>query len=402
MKKVLFISYLFPPIGASQRALKFAKFLPQFGWSPIILTPEKSNYPKVDKTMLNEIPKECEVFRLKSCEKLPGNPYITINDFLQGWFPATIMEGVRLIEEKKIDAIYSVSAPYVSLLSGLALKRLTGKPLVIDLRDEWTTNPFIQRSRYKKDIGFNKKLEIQVLKESDAVITVSDSIKDTLFKLSGTKSKKKFHTIMNGYDSEDFNNITLTTQNNDKFKICYMGSIYGHIKILADRFFKDFEKSLREKKIRSNKVEIRLVGYLDNIRFPDNWKLNSLIKRTGYVNHNSALKMAASSDLLLLLIDPKQGDQTVTSKIFELINLRKPILAIVPPNGAAAKIIRETRTGIVIDSNRPWEAIRIIETYIRSWEQGVLRINPDMHAIENYDRRRLTERLAAILNNVTK
>lgn len=400
MKKVLFISYHFPPIGASQRALKFVKFLPQFGWSPIILAPAKSNYPKIDKTMLSELPAECEVIRLNSCEEFPGNPYITIDDFMKGWFPETIMQGIRLIEKRNIDAIYSVSAPYVSLLSGLALKRLTGKPLVIDLRDEWTTNPFIQGRRYSKDISFNKKFEVLALKEADAVISVTKQITNSLFKISGSRSNKKFHTISNGYDSLDFANI-VKTKKTKKFTICYMGSIYGLRRGVVDTFFQSLNTAITTKEIPASEVEINLVGYLDSIIFPKDWVLNQVINKTGYLDHHTTLTKASAADLLLLFIDPRE-DTTVTSKIYELIRMGKPILAIIPPNGPAADVIKETRTGIIIDSRFPSKAISVIQSLIRSWKADCIKANPNEDAIQNYDRKKLTGKLASILNQVTQ
>ncbi|MDQ0255335.1 hypothetical protein J2S74_002717 [Evansella vedderi] len=399
MKKVLVISYFFPPVSAGQRSLKFVKYLPHFGWMPVVLAPEKSNYPKVDITLLKEIPDSCNVIRVKDCENLSANPYITINEFMKGWFPETVKTGLPLLERHDIDVIYSVSAPYISLLSGLALKRLTGKPLVIDLRDEWTTNPFMQKDRWKNDRVFNKKLEKLVLNEADAVISVTEQITNTLFHLSGNEMKNKFFTISNGFDPDDFHHINHLPKTN-KFKICYMGSVYGHIRNVFDIFFQFLENSIRIDEIKKTDIEISLVGYLDNIRFPNEWALNDLVSRTGYVNHHTALKEAASSDLLLLLIDPKQGNQTVTSKIFELINLEKPILAIVPPKGAAAKIINETRTGVVIDSNNPSGAIPYVIKYLNAWKEGKLGILPNKKEIQKYDRRNLTKKLSLVMNEL--
>ena len=401
MKEVLFISYHFPPIGASIRPLKYVKYLPQFGWKPIILAPERSNYVKVDSKLVEEISQECEVVRLPSCEKYPGNPYIITEDFIMGWFPSVIMEGLRIIETKKIDVIYCVAAPYVTLLAGLTLKRLTGIPLVIDLRDEWTTNPFIQERRWEKNIPFNRKMEALVLKEADAVISVTAPITETYHQLSGITAPDKFYTLTNGYDPDDFDQSE-TPKRNRKFTVCYMGSIYGLIKGVVDLFFKNLEIAFQENKLSTDDIEIKLVGHLDHIQFPQSWKVNEAITRTGFVDHQTALRHAMSSDLLLLFIDQRQGDQTVTSKIFELINMEKPILAVVPPNGTAAKVIDETRTGIVIDSRLPRNAIPPLLGLMEDWKQDKLSINPNKVAIKKYSWSVITRRLALIMNKAQK
>jgi glycosyltransferase involved in cell wall biosynthesis len=395
MKKVLFISYHFPPIGASQRALKFVKYLPAFGWMPIVLAPASSDYPKVDRTLMNEIPKKSEIVRLPGCETFPGNPYVTVSDLMSGWYPAVIAEGLRLIEKRKIDVIYTVSAPYVSLLCGLALKRLTGKPLVVDLRDEWTTNPFIQGRRYAKDIAYNKILETRILSKADEVISVTNQITSTLFKLSGRKSSESFHTIPNGYDPSDFTHIGRMPRN-VHFTISYMGSIYGLRKGIFDMFSQYLQAAIKKGILPSRDIRLRMIGYLDHVTFPPDWELNQITERTGYLDHKSALSAAASSDLLLLLVDPRETT-TVTSKVYELINLGKPILALVPPKGPAAQVIHETGTGKIIDSSHPELAIPYIISLLEAWKKNSLKLNANLNAIQAYDRRRLTGKLADVL-----
>ncbi|MFD2614860.1 glycosyltransferase [Paenibacillus gansuensis] len=399
MKKVLFISYHFPPIGASQRALKFVKYLPKFGWSPLVLAPSNSTYPKLDYTMLAEIPRESEIIRLPACEDFPGNPYITAEDFMHGWFPAVIKEGVRLIRTKQIDAIYSVSAPYVSLLAGVALKRLTGKPLVVDLRDEWTTNPFIQGPRYARDIRANHKFEVLSLQEADAVISVTEQITDTLYQISGTGSNRKFHTIHNGYDPMDFVNIA-AKKKNKKFTICYMGSIYGLRRGVANQFFSELNSAISNNIINPDHIELKLIGYLDSITFPEEWPLHHIVHSTGYLNHKTALANAAASDLLLLFIDPRE-DTTVTSKIYELVRLGKPILALIPPVGSAATILAHTRTGIIVDSKCPSKSIKVIKSLYKAWRADAIKTKPNEMAIQKYSRVKLTGKLAVILDQIT-
>ncbi|WP_158737177.1 glycosyltransferase [Alteribacillus sp. YIM 98480] len=399
MRKVLFISYFFPPIGASQRSLKFVKYLPNFGWSPIVLAPQKSNYFRKDLTLEKEIPKNCKVIRLPSCEEVPGNPYVRHQDLKKGWYPLTIKKGTQLIKSQNIDMIYTTAAPYVSHLVGLQIKKLTNKPWVADFRDEWTTNPFFKavEGRYSSDLlRMNKRFEKQVLNSADGIISVSDSITDILWKLSKEKTKEKFHTIMNGYDPANFQRLKKHPKT-QKFTICYMGSLYGIRKAFAYKFFDLLQKAIAEKRLPQKEIELLMVGAPLKKR-GDN--LNKIVKNTGYVNHYEALNNASSADLMLLFIDPKEGGQTVTSKVFELINLKKPILALVPPKGVAANIIRNTKTGIVIDSASPEKAIPYLIKYFKYWKKGRLNISPNINEIAKYDRSKQTKRLTEIMNSI--
>ncbi|MFQ6585405.1 glycosyltransferase [Priestia megaterium] len=396
MKKVLFVSYLFPPIGMSQRTLKFVKYLPEFGWIPVVLAPEKSNYIRFDPTMVKEIPSECIVKRIPFCEEVPGNPLVTQHFLKKGWYPLASKIGTELIRQENIDMIYTTSAPYISHSVGFNLKTRTQKPWIADFRDEWTTNPFI-KNHYKGELlEFNKRLEKKVLKNADTIISVSPHITNTLYQLSEEKLKDKFYTIMNGYDKQDIEQITPKPITN-KFRICYMGSLYGMIKTLAMEFFNCLDDAISQKKLNRQEIELSIISDpLKQIR-PN---LLEITNNIGYLPHIEALNHAASADLILLFIHPGQGDQTVTSKIFELINLKKPILALVPPNGEAANIIRKTETGVVIDSNTPEKCIPYVIRYFNLWKQGKNKISPNLEEIQKYDRKKLTQELAKIMDSI--
>ncbi|MFK7681576.1 hypothetical protein AAB109_28965 (plasmid) [Priestia megaterium] len=395
MPKVLIISYFFPPLGSSQRALKFVKFLSHFGWEPFVIAPKTSNYLRRDFTMEKEIPTQCRVIRLPFSEKLPGNPLVTEEDFKSGWYEGAIEEGLKIIKEENIDIIYTSSAPYISHIVGKELKDKTNVPWIADFLDEWTTNPFIINNHPEEIMDFNQRLEKEVLNSADGIISVCDTITDTLFQLSEQNSKHKFHTIMNGYDSDDFCSI-ITNEVNEKFRLCYMGSLYGMINTLAEEFFQHLERFILQKKIPKNEIELLMVG--------DSYKKDKLniSRHTGYVAHQTAINYASTADLLLLFIHPGQGNQTVTSKLYELINLKKPILGIVPPYGEAADIIRKTRTGIVVDSRHPEKAISCLMWYFNNWKIGKNTITPNLEEIEKHDRKKQTEHLVTIMNSIKK
>ena len=172
MKKVLIITYYWPPAGGPgvQRVLKFAKYLPQFGWEPVILTVENGNFPAVDEGLLGEVPDNLKVYKTKTLEpfaiynKLQGKDktsavdtftitksgksfkdklgnairsYFFIPDARKGWKPFAVKAGLDIIKKEKIDLIFSSSPPHSLQLIAKDLAKKTQLPSVADFRDPW-------------------------------------------------------------------------------------------------------------------------------------------------------------------------------------------------------------------------------------------------------------------------
>ncbi len=172
VKKVLIVTYYFPPSGGPgvQRVLKFVKYLPEFGWQPVILTVQDGDYPARDESLLAEIPRHAIVYRTKIFEpyrlyrKLTGKPAdapvdvenipqggrkkspaelfaeivrstFFIPDARIGWYPYAIPAGLRIIKEHSIKAIYSSSPPYTTSVIARKLHRETRVPWVAGFRD---------------------------------------------------------------------------------------------------------------------------------------------------------------------------------------------------------------------------------------------------------------------------
>ena len=165
MKRVLIISYNFPPMGMGgvQRATKFAKYLPSFGWEPIILTVKDVDYFAKDYTLLKELSSDTKVIRtgsfdplrlsyllksiMKKNKKSRGETYTPLKakilswlffpDNKIGWIPFALSKGLKICKNEKIDLIFSTSPPPSLHLIGYFLKKLTGKVWLADFRDEW-------------------------------------------------------------------------------------------------------------------------------------------------------------------------------------------------------------------------------------------------------------------------
>ena len=381
MKRVLIITYYWPPSGGAgvQRWAKFVKYLPHFGWEPVVLTvdPEYATYPQLDESLLQDIPPGIRIFRTRAFgvyslyKKVSSNkevPYggfanttklnlkerilrfIRGNFFLpdprRGWNPYALKEARRIIREMGITHVITTSPPHSTQLIGLKLKKDFQLKWIADLRDPWT-DIYYYKDLYPTSLAtcFNKRWEKQVLQSADLIFTVSDSLKE----LFGTKTgidAGKIKIIHNGYDPDDFTNIPGET-NTARFIISYVGTISHSYNITG--FLKAWQ-SLPDN-IR-NSILLRFIGRVPaevreilQCAIPDHQ-----LEIMGYLPHHEAIShMGASSALLLVIPEAENNRGIVTGKLFEYLAVKKPVLLLGPPDGDAAQIIRRTERGIVCD-----------------------------------------------------
>ena len=243
-----------------QRTVKFAKYLPSFGWHPIVLTVSNPPLNESDYSYLKELPEEVKVYRapdfgsyyFNSPRKEPiieavsyltlknknkGNKLVNymksvmdslvfIPDRSVGWMPLALNKGARIIRKLKINLIYSTSDPFTDHLIGFILKCLSGKPWIADFRDPWTINdsykqPFSWRNR------INKELEFLFLRKADKVIVTCGSLIDEFQLMYPSIGLDKFVEITNGYDSTDFEGLITEEISNSKLVIAVSGRFYS-------------------------------------------------------------------------------------------------------------------------------------------------------------------------------
>ncbi len=417
MNKVLIITYYWPPSGGAgvQRWLKFAKFLPESGWEPVILTvdPRYSAYPAIDTSLEKEIVPNTEIhrtpatdwFRIYSADKsgipsagFASNPgkslkgkisrFIRGNFFIpdprRGWNRYAFKKACELIEKEKIVTIVTTSPPHSTQLIGLKLKKKYPETRwIADLRDPWTDIYYYDQfypTRLSKRI--DTFYEKSVLQRADRVITVGFMLKELFSgKLPGTGSK--IEVITNGYDESDFINIPDTEP--AKLTITYVGTLSEKYRING---FLNAMSELRKK----NDFLLRFVGKIPgNIRNQIELSVPSdSLEFIPYSHHDVAINYMVNSSLLLLVI-PEAGDNRmiITGKIFEYFASRKPILCLGPKDGEAAALIAGLQYGKCFDDAESEN----IEKYILE-----IKDHPVIHKGDpsEFSRRSLTKKLASL------
>ncbi|MBI3578195.1 MAG: glycosyltransferase, partial [Ignavibacteriales bacterium] len=426
-----------PPSGGPgvQRVLKFVKYLPEFGWQPVVLTVQDGDYPARDDSLLAEIPKHATVYRTKIFEpyklyrKLTGKPanapvdvenipqgqkkksfaesiasFIRSTFFIPdariGWYPYAVPQGLEIIKQEKIDAIYSSSPPYTTAVIAQKLHRKTRIPWIAGFRDPWTG--FLSTpERWFLPQAIDRNLEHSVFKEATIVEAAWRGIlKDAMKKIPDLDCEK-LHFLPNGFDSEDYPNIDL--QPNKQFTVTYTGSMYG--KRNPKTFLRAVEELVRDGKIDPAKILLKFIGrFGGEVReMIASSPVHNSIEIISYLPHSESVKELLRANALLLIVDEADGsEEIVPGKVFEYIGAQRPIIALAP-EGAIAELMRETGLGYVA-RNGDIQGIKaaFIECYENFFyhnkkiQQGYV----VGEAVRKYERREITRQLAALLDNL--
>jgi glycosyltransferase involved in cell wall biosynthesis len=412
MKKVLIVAYQFPPMGGSgvQRTIKFVKYLRRYGYEPVVLTRKIEGMALKDESLLKDIPPGVRVIRTSPWDftGLPGiaglagkffGRKVLIPDSERLWAYFSRKTAVQTIREEGIELVYTTSYPYSDHLLGLHLKKEFPRiPWVADFRDEWTNNPYLlDNPHYRLRMNLEKQMEKQVLQRADSLITNTPVMLENFLKIDPAL-QDRFHVIPNGYDEEDFQGLVTAKPVNTRFTITYTGLLYGRRK--PDVFFEAVKQLIRENRIDPAKFHVQLIGdyKVDAMNgLIETYGLTDVIKILPYMKHNECLERLAKSDALLLLEGNGPGAEAFyTGKVFEYMNTGRPILAVIPGKGAAARLVRETETGYVADyADIEGSKVNIAKLY-EQWLNKSHNFSPRWDAIRKFERKALTQRLSEV------
>jgi len=413
---------------AVQRWLKFVKYLRDFGWEPIVYTPENPESFYDDHSLFKDIPKNIEVIKRPIWEpydiyrwitgrkgkklglgfadesgkkglatrltiRLRGN--LLIPDPRIFWVRPSVKFLRRYLKQNPVDAIVTTGPPHSMHLIGLKLKRKCNLAWLADFRDPWTNIDFYHELKLTRFANwYHHKLEQKVVKTADYVVVVSQQMKQEFENLGSNKVL----VLTNGFDTDDI--PAGETQRNDSFSICYVGTMNSarnpHV------LWQALSRICAENDEFAQKLRIQMAGQID-ISVTTAIKSHGLEKNFehhGLLPHDRALELQKNAQILLLVINKiPNAKGIVTGKFFEYIAVGKRILAIGPTDGDLADIIRETGTGTVVGYDDFDSAIQTLTRYFNLFEQGEL--DPEPKGIEKYSRKALTGRLAEILNQIT-
>ena len=380
--KVLFVTFAFPPLGGSgiQRPLKFVKYLPEFGVSPILITTDVEGLQAhrgepIKAELLHEIPQELVVERIpcppSSTPKL-GSFQSTLQNLFRlrenaskQWKPHLEQALPKIIEMYQPEAIYVTVPPFGMGPLWCDLAQKYKLPLVVDIRDPWSQSGTTLHQSWIHYF-LTLRVERRMLEVANRVICVTNQVGEDLKNVHPDVPANKFVTIISGYDTQvnDWSLQKRALRDDEKFTIGYVGALYYSPKGRQDMmlpwwrkkvhrmpqyasrrgdllyqspyfFFRAVALLLKTRPELEQKIRIRFAGnkpnWLDDQI--NRFDLNDIVEHVGYLDFQSCQKFQSDCDCLLLTSTKflKGEEYCISGKTFEYFVARKPILGFVAP-----------------------------------------------------------------------
>ena len=424
MKRVLIIAYYWPPnagVGV-YRWLKFTKYLPQFGWRPVVYTPDNPELMAVDEGLLKDIPPEAEVIKAPITEpygwykKLTGKKknerlqtaflreeggsswledmanWVRSNFFIPDariwWVKPSVKRLEAYLKANPVDVIVTTGSPHSLHLIGRELKKRTGLPWVADFRDPWTNIDYYGQLRLTRLADAEQhRLERLVLTETDQVLTVSWAWAEELRDLGA----KHVDVITNGFDTDD---LPLPAAPVDEaWSLVHVGSISATRNVpelweaLAQRLSRDPEFKQR--------FRLRLVGGVDHtvLHSIEAAGLNEHLERIPHVDHTEALRhMQRARALLLPVNDTPNANGFLPAKVFEYLSVQRPILAIAPEGADIVRVLGDVHATVSRGDQASTQAA--VDALFTTTDAAM--------DVGHFDRKYLTGQLAELLERTVR
>lgn len=444
-RHVLFITYLFPPgmeMGA-QACAQISRYLPLYGWRPVVLTVRERHLedvdPRPDRALpgpvirTDVLPHAFDVYRhfkarlgLMAANGTNGNgitslpeargswrwwvlSLLAIPDAYTGWIPMAVIRGLTAIRRYRIEHLFSSGPPWTSHVVALVLARLTGLPWTAHFRDPWT-GPIREIARLKpvsaRSARIEAALERLVLRRATSVVCVTEQHARLLRQLHPDIPPGKFTSIPNGFDGQEWQGIgagKAARSAETQFVISYAGTLYNRRSPVP--VFRALKSLVDAGVVAPGWIRIDLFGRCDQAgnrhvrELAEECGLVHQVRITGPLSRPEALRRMARSNLLLLLAEGLTLQ--VPGKTYEYMRAGRPILALAP-EGPVAELLRVTGGAWVVDPSDELQIEAAIREAYTAWEDGRPLPGPDPNAVSQFDRRVLAARFADLFDRTTR
>lgn len=440
-RRVMLIPCQFPPHGGVGvlRVLKFCKYLPEFGWSSVVLSHRiRPGFDPVDPSLMVDVPAATEILRpplldieylyhqlrglLRAGSKAgsagtseastsvapPPTPsrgkiwlwnlLTRLPDNRWGWFAPAVLAGLR--HARACDCLVATGPPFTPFLVGWALHQLTGVPLALDMRDPWSFNPWLPDSPSWGRM-VHRRLESMCIRSAAAIISSTAEIQDALLERYPRAPRDRFVVIPNGFDAADLPRAASSPSvpsPTDAMTVAYFGSLYRN-RDPGPLF--DALRILKDEGLGSDRLRVEHVGPA-NVRAEAAARaagVDDMFVSVGKLPYREALmRMRCAS--ALLIIGAEDTDQfCVATKTYEYLWAQRPILALVP-RGPIQRLVEEEGRGRAVNPHDVAAIAESLRTMLREHELGRLAaITPQ--GIDRFDRKSLTRELASVLSRVS-
>ncbi len=424
MKKLLFITYFWPPSGKATLhwPLKIIKHLPENNWQPTVLTAEEDTFSHKDESLLNEISPDLKVFKAKAIEpfeiykkftgKKKDDPLIDsetvseenqsfahkisvwirfnlfIPDARVGWFFSAVPKGKKILEDTKFDVIVSLGPPHTTHLVGYRLSKKFNLPYVPVLIDPWVDIVYYKTAkRSKSSVRFDNYLEKKILSHASRVIFVTKFTQEDYIK-KYSFLKEKSHVLYWGFNEEAFQmeDGKWKMENGKREEVLvHAGNIFDY------QNPKELWKRIRKEIDDGRNLKLKFIGTVSPLIKKEIEKnnLSEVTEYLGFLPYHKMLEELKKSSYLLVCATEKRH---IPGKLFEYLRAGKPILAFGDDNEEVKNIITEANAGMIFkyddDCKKFFEKANSFQT--------------DQNVVRKYDRELITKEFAEIINSTQK
>jgi glycosyltransferase involved in cell wall biosynthesis len=419
MKRVLIIGSLDLSVG-SFRPLPLAKYLPEFGWEPIILTGPANGILNPQFSIVETSYRDVydfwkKLFGLNSNEsmtlqikrRLRTTTKKSIVDTLltllseilyypdryKGWKPFAIKAGNQLLQNEQVDAIISCW-PLTGFIVASKLKSRFKTPWIADLTDLWSQNTNYSYGHLRRLL--DTRLELKTLSMADAIITISEPLAKKLRELH---RRKNVSVIPNGFDPAKVNFPPANLI--DKFTITYTGTIYTD-KQDPSKLFAALRSLISDGIVPQDEVKVRFYGrgvlWLD--REIEKYGLSNVVKQYGLVSKQTSLAKQRESQILLSLDWDDLEEGVYTGKVFEYLGARRPILATGgSEHSVIAELLNETKAGLHAATVE--EIKEVLQGLYQEYKlKGAVVYSGEEARVNQYSHREMARKFSEVLNRV--
>ena len=410
MRTALIVAFHFPPYGAGSgilRILKFCRYLPEFGWQPVVLTAHTRAYESINTRALRDIPSGTPVTRALALDtqrhlSIKGRylQWMALPDRWSSWLPAAIIDGLRLIRKNHADVIISTYPISTAMLIGFLLHKLTRKPWVADFRDSMTEDEYPSDPRVRRVYRW---IERKAVDHASLLVFTARSTLEMYRKRYPSLSQEKLHVISNGYDEEDFQWLASRESAHSApsvpVRLLHLGVIYPSERDPRP-FFRAISRLKKSGQITAGGVQINLRAsgsedlYAQILRELD---LEDIVHLLPAIPYSEALSEAADSEALLLF-QAANCDHQVPAKVYEYLRIGKPILALTTQSGDTGTLLKETGGATIVDLANEQEIVEALPAFLEAVRSGT-HSSADLSRVQQYARRNQAQVLAQLISS---
>ena len=418
--RVLIVTYLFPPTGGVgvSRFVSYARYLPQHGCQPFVLTVRNPATPVYDYDLAKKVPPETPVFRAFSPEvpyalrdrlwnrirapkkKGDGPPAASKGsswksaaknliqrvfnpDVQVVWTPFALRAARRIIREHGITTVLVNLPPFSCLKIAAAVKReFPHLKLILDFRDEWIDNylPEFDTAATRQKLALARKLERSAVESADFVAAVTESQLRQIRNRYPEQSASKFIYVPNGFDPDVYQNFHQHPPADGKIVVTYFGTVYAHAVYWPVMRYLDAVDALPEEmRVR---IETRFIGRVAQDAAPYLENRRHAVRQLGFMSREAAVPYLEESSFNLMV---SANPTTHAGKLFDYLGMGQPVLALAPPEGEVGALLRETRMGWCANPDDPAAIRQLLLDAFSQYQQGFgPDWRPDWKAIREY------------------